>query len=65
MAKNELKFLALNGTGPFAQYGCKIFDDFWINYMTKEMASSGGLVKPLYTNLRTYLAYRNLKNLCQ
>lgn len=26
-----------NGTGPFSKLGIKIFDDFWMNYMTKDM----------------------------
>lgn len=52
-----------NGNGPFSEYGVKIFDDFWMHYMTNEMAKSGGLAEPPYTNLKTYLAYRNIKNL--
>ena len=52
-----------NGTGPFSKHGVKIFDDYWMNYMTKEMAERGGLTKPPYTNLREYLQYRNIKNI--
>ena len=52
-----------NGLGPFSKYNIKIFDDFWMNYMTKEMAERGGLTKPLYSNLKEYLKYRNIKNL--
>ncbi|MCG2759909.1 MAG: EcoRV family type II restriction endonuclease [Candidatus Delongbacteria bacterium] len=51
------------GTGPFAEYGVKVFDDFWMNYMTAEMARAGGLVKPPYSNLKEYLNYRNIKNI--
>lgn len=51
------------GLGPFAKYGTKIFDDFWMNYMTKEMAERGGLIKPPYANLKQYLQYRNIENL--
>ena len=56
---NELK----NGLGPFTKLGVKVFDDFWINYMTLEMAKSVKLKRPPYSNLRDYLKYRNIKNL--
>lgn len=55
---SELK----EGIGPFSKLGVKIFDDFWINYMTAEMSRSAKLRKPPYTNLREYLKYRNIKN---
>lgn len=50
------------GTGPFSTLGVKIFDDYWINYMTLEMAKSAAFKKPPYSNLREYLEYRNVKN---
>ncbi|MBP7796695.1 MAG: hypothetical protein KA059_07985 [Elusimicrobiales bacterium] len=50
------------GTGPFAKLGVEIFDDFWMKYMTIEMAKSVELKKPPYTNLKEYLKYRNIKN---
>ncbi|MDD2547938.1 MAG: type II restriction endonuclease [Candidatus Pacebacteria bacterium] len=50
------------GTGPFAKLDVKVFDDFWMNYMTVEMARSAKLRKPPYTNLKEYLKYRNIKN---
>ena len=56
---SELK----EGTGPFSKLGVKIFDDFWMNYMTVEMSRSAKLRKPPYTNLKKYLKYRNIKNL--
>ena len=40
----------------------KIFDDFWMNYMTAEMSRSVKLRKPPYTNLKEYLRYRNTNN---
>lgn len=52
-----------DGLGPFSELGVKVFDDFWMNYMTKEMAERGGLAKPPYCNLKEYLQYRNIKNL--
>ena len=50
------------GTGPFTKYGVKVFDDYWINYMTMEMARSAKLKKPPYSNLKQYLKYRNINN---
>lgn len=50
------------GTGPFAKLGVKVFDDYWMNYMTAEMSRSIKLRKPPYTNLKEYLRYRNIKN---
>lgn len=55
---SELK----GGMGPFSRMGVKVFDDFWMNYMTTEMARTAKLRKPLYTNLKEYLKYRNIKN---
>jgi hypothetical protein len=56
---NELR----DGLGPFTKLGVKVFDDFWINYMTNEMAHSAKLKNPPYTNLSEYLKYRNITNL--
>ena len=50
------------GTGPFLELGIKVFDDFWMNYMTAEMARNAKLRKPPYTNLKEYLKYRNINN---
>ena len=50
------------GTGPFSTLGVKVFDDFWINYMTLEMARSAKLKRSPYSNLKEYLNYRNIKN---
>ena len=52
-----------NGLGPFSKYNIKVFDDFWMNYMTQEMAERGGLIKPPYSKLKQYLEYRNITNL--
>lgn len=50
------------GLGPFSKLGVKVFDDFWMNYLTVDMARSAKLRKPPYTNLKEYLKYRNIKN---
>lgn len=47
----------LNGTGPFAQLGQDIFDDYWMYYLTKDMASALEVPRP-YTDLATYVEYK-------
>lgn len=55
---NELK----EGNGQFSTLGVKVFDDYWMNYMTLEMARSAKLKSPPYSNLKEYLKYRNINN---
>jgi hypothetical protein len=47
----------INGTGPFNELGEEIFDDYWIYYLTKDMAKALEISRP-YTNLKTYQAYK-------
>lgn len=49
----------LNGTGVFASLGQAVFDDYWMNYRTREMAIAEGFSQPPYTNLPTYHAYKS------
>lgn len=49
-----------NGTGPFKKLGIDVFDDFWMNYLTQEMAKNADLKKPPYRNLHEYVKYRNI-----
>ena len=51
------------GTGPFSVLGVNVFDDYWMHYMTLEMARSAKLKRPPYSNLKEYLKYRNIKNI--
>lgn len=48
----------MNGTGVFANLGVEVFDDYWMNYLTRAMAREAGYEKPPYTNLKTYQAYK-------
>lgn len=48
----------VNGTGPFAELGEEVFDDYWMYYMTRDMARAADLDKPPYANLATYLEYK-------
>ena len=51
-----------NGTGSFSKLGIKIFDDFWMNYMTEDTAKMVDLKNPQYHNLSEYMKYRNIQN---
>lgn len=47
------------GNGPFAPYGEKVFDDYWMNYLTADMARAIDSPVP-FRNLREYLKWRDL-----
>ena len=51
------------GAGPFSKLGVNIFDDFWMHYMTADMARSAKLRRPPYKNLEEYLKYRDVRNI--
>lgn len=50
---NEL----VNGTGPFSMLGEDIYDDYWMFYLTKDMAMALEIERP-YTSIKTYLDYK-------
>ncbi len=43
----------------------KIFDQYWQEYLTADMARLVDLPKPLFRNLREYLVYKNLHDLLE
>jgi hypothetical protein len=47
----------VKGTGPFAALGEQVYDDYWMYYLTRDMAQALGVRRP-YTNLKTYLEYK-------
>lgn len=47
----------VNGTGPFAALGEEVYDDYWMFYLTRDMAQTLSLERP-YTNLKSYLDYK-------
>lgn len=53
----EIKKL-IEGTGPFHQYGVDAFDDYWMNYLTNDMAMAIDSGVP-YRNLDEYLDWRH------
>lgn len=48
----------VNGSGPFAQLGEELFDDYWIYYLTRDMARAVELEAPPYSNLAAYFKYK-------
>lgn len=51
----------IHGRGPFTKLGKEVFDDYWVNYLTPDMARKAELLSPYYNNLETYKKFRNLK----
>jgi len=51
----------IQGKGPFEKLGESIFDDYWMYYLTKDMAKAVDLRVSPYKNLREYLEYKRLK----
>ena len=51
----------INGNGPFSKLGEEIFDDYWMYYLTKDMARAVDLKVAPYKNLKEYLQYKKLK----
>lgn len=47
----------VRGAGPFAALGEEVYDDYWMYYLTRDMAEALAVKRP-YTNLRSYLEYK-------
>lgn len=47
----------VNGLGPFASLGEAIYDDYWMFYLTSDMARKLDVARP-YTDLKSYYAYK-------
>jgi len=47
----------VNGKGPFANLGEEVYDDYWMFYLTRDMAQALNVARP-YTNLKSYLDYK-------
>jgi len=47
----------VGGAGPFASLGEQVYDDYWMFYLTRDMAQTMSLERP-YTDLKTYLEYK-------
>lgn len=55
-AINNLEKL-MNGQGIFAELGEDVYNDYWMYYLTVDMAKAADIPRP-YTNLKTYLEYK-------
>jgi hypothetical protein len=51
----------VNGDGPFARHGVEVFDDYWMNYLTEDMARAIDSEVP-YRNLGEYWTWRKRGN---
>lgn len=47
----------VNGTGPFSILGEEVYDDYWMYYLTSDMARALEIERP-YISIKTYLAYK-------
>lgn len=47
----------VKGTGPFASLGEEVYDDYWMFFLTNDMARAVEIDRP-YLNLKTYAAYK-------
>lgn len=50
----------INGKGPFVELGEDAFDDYWMCYLTKDMAKAAELNKVPYGNLKQYKDLRKI-----
>lgn len=48
----------IEGNGTFAAHGEQVFDDYWMNYLTNDMARAIDSAVP-YRNVREYIAWRS------
>ena len=51
----------IHGKGPFAKLGEEVFNDYWMYYLTKDMAKAIDLKSAPYRNLNEYREYKKLK----
>lgn len=47
----------VHGRGPFAELGEEVYDDYWMFYLTKDMARAIDIERP-YWDLKTYAEYK-------
>ncbi len=51
----------ISGQGPFVNLGESVFDDYWMYYLTKDMAKAVDLEITPYKNIKEYLKYKKIK----
>lgn len=47
----------VDGSGSFAELGEQVYDDYWMYYLTRDMAEALKVKRP-YSNLKKYLEYK-------
>jgi hypothetical protein len=47
----------MKGTGIFSKLGEDVFDDYWMYFVDEQSSKEKGIPRP-YTNLKTYLEYK-------
>ncbi len=52
----------ISGNGVFSKCGQKVFDDYWMNYLTQDMARAAELKKPYYKNISEYKKFRGIND---
>ena len=50
----------LSGKGTFANLGEDVFNDYWMYYLTKDMAKNAELPKPYYSNISEYKKFKHI-----
>jgi len=51
----------IHGKGPFAELGEEVFDDYWMYYLTRDMAKAVDLKKAPYKNIEEYKKHKKLR----
>ena len=51
----------ISGNGPFSTLGEDVFDDYWMYYLTSDMAKKVELPKPYYSNLSEYKHFKHIE----
>ncbi len=51
----------INGNGIFSKLGEDVFNDYWMYYLTSDMAKKAELPKPYYSNIIEYKKFKHIK----
>ena len=50
----------VNGAGPFSTLGEDVFHDYWMFFLTEDMARAAEIPRRPYNNLKSYLKYKGM-----
>ena len=51
----------IEGNGPFSALGENFFDDYWMHYLTNDMARNAELPAPYYSNIEQYKTFKHIQ----